>query len=568
MLLNFSSQHVKILYFLFISSLVFSACNQSNQNATPTQFVTEVNVEETEPAPPVSDGSDFVFLSIEENGFAHLFIYHPQNYPLTRITTGEWNDIAPVLNPSRTKLAFASDRTGFWDLYVMNLQTAELTQITNSNEYDSAPSWSPDGQFLAFETYRNENLEIAVVNVDSGEVIQLTQHSASDHSPAWAPDGRHVAFISSRGGDSDVWLADLDVAGEERYQNLSNTPFASENYPVWNFDGSQLLWSSISQTIGFSGLYIWNADEPNRSASWIGDGFIGTWNESANQIIAVVSAPNEYFITSYDLEGNVLQTSFPLSGRVRGLTWGSAELSNPLPDSFEQASETNLLPLWSPIVTPGAEVPGQRWYVVDVEDIQAPYPRLHDLVDESFNTLRTRVIIETGWDALASLENAFVPLTTNLEPGLGEDWLYTGRAFAVNSLMSNAGWMVTLREDIGAQTYWILDRYHIFSLCVWMGKIAVPSKLENILQRCKIFYICINEWINLVCGNARTISSRSIDYTNACICSHTDSNSNAYIYTYKTPNSYAAYDVYSIIYTDCFANAIYYTYTANCDSVE
>ena len=61
---------------------------------------------------------------------------------------------------------------------------------------------------------------------------------------------------------------------------------------------------------------------------------------------------------------------------------------------------------------------------------------------------------QRGWDALASLENAFVPLTTSLDPGLGEDWLYTGRAFAVNSLMADAGWMVTMREDIGSQTYW------------------------------------------------------------------------------------------------------------------
>jgi hypothetical protein len=101
-------------------------------------------------------------------------------------------------------------------------------------------------------------------------------------------------------------------------------------------------------------------------------------------------------------------------------------------------------------------VPSQRWYVVPIDDVQAPYPQMHDLVDESFNALRLRVILETGWDALASLENAFVPLTTSLEPGLEEDWLYTGRAFAINSLMTNAGWMVTLREDIGAQTYWRL----------------------------------------------------------------------------------------------------------------
>ena len=54
----------------------------------------------------------------------------------------------------------------------------------------------------------------------------------------------------------------------------------------------------------------------------------------------------------------------------------------------------------------------------------------------------------TGWDALGSLENAFVPLTTSLDPGYQEDWLYTGRAFAVNSLMVNAGWMAVVREQM------------------------------------------------------------------------------------------------------------------------
>jgi TolB protein len=43
-----------------------------------------------------------------------------------------------------------------------------------------------------------------------------------------------------------------------------------------------------------------------------------------------------------------------------------------------------------------------------------------------------------------------------LDPGLGEDWLFTGRAFALNPLMSNAGWMVVVRQDYGTQTYWKL----------------------------------------------------------------------------------------------------------------
>jgi len=449
---HFSLLRAKPLVIAVFISLFLFGCNQNLETPLPTQ---DPNAFTETPIPtPVDPASEVVFLSIEENGYAHLFLYRSLTSQLIRITTGAWNDITPALNPERTRLAFASDRDGDWDLYVMELKTGEVKQVTNSLQYDSAPSWSPDGQWLAFETYENENLEIAVANVDSGEVVPLTQHPASDHSPAWAPDGRNVAFISNRGGDSDVWLANLDLAGDERYTNLSNTPFASENNPLWNRNGTQLLWSSISQTVGFSGLYIWNASTPDRSAYWVGDGGVGTWNEAANQVMAAVSAPNQTFLTSYDLEGDILLSSIPLSGRVRGMTWGSAPLPNPLPDSWTQASGQQPEALWAPVVTPAGDVPNQRWAVVSIGDVQAPFPQMHDLVDESFNSLRQRVSNETGWDALASLENAFVPLTTSLEPGLDDDWLYTGRAFAINSLMSNAGWMVTLREDIGAQTYW------------------------------------------------------------------------------------------------------------------
>jgi len=413
---------------------------------------------DTPPPAPVEfkSSSDLMILSIEENGYAHLFAYDPENLPMIRITAGNWNDITPALSPDREQLAFASDRSGFWDLYVLDLQSGEITQATDTPDYDAAPAWSPDGQWLVFETYLDDNLEIALISPadPDREMIRLTEDPASDHSPVWAPDGRHVAFVSSRGGDSDVWLASLDLAGEERYQNLSNTPSASENYPVWNHDGSQLLWASISQTLGFSGIYVWNAGTPALSARWVGDGNIGTWNEAGDQIVAVRDGPNQQYLTVYDLRGDLLLASLPLRGRVRGIVWGPVRLSNPLPAAFAEAAAVTPTAAWAPAVTPASDVPNQRWYLVGLANVQAPYPQLHDLVDESFSALRLRVLDEAGWDVLAALENAFVPITTSLEPGYEKDWLYTGRAFAINSLMANAGWMVALREDIGAQTYW------------------------------------------------------------------------------------------------------------------
>jgi TolB protein len=457
--LHFPIPSAKIIFVLTIFSLLLLGCSQSTR-ATLAPVADSTPSLTSTPAAIIrySGDNNFIFLSIEEDGYAHLFIQgeHPQDLPLTRITMGKWNDIAPALSPDRTQLAFASDRSGFWDLYVMDLKNGEVAQITNTPAYDSAPSWSPDSKWLAFETYTNDNLNISVVSVKdrTQPIIPITEDPASDHSPAWAPDGRHVAFISTRGGDADVWLANLDLTGDQRYQNLSNTPFASENHPVWNYDGSELLWASTSQTVGFSGLYIWNAKDPNRIARWIGDGSWGAWNETAEKIFAITNSANQNYITSYDLNGNLLLPPTPLSGPVRGLAWGFAKLPNPFPSSFAQAAAYSPPALWSPVITPGPEVPNKRWYVVPIPDVQAPFPELHDLVDESFNALRNRIIVATGWDALASLENAFIPLTTNLDPGLEEDWLYTGRAFAINPLMADTGWMVTLREDIGAQTYW------------------------------------------------------------------------------------------------------------------
>jgi TolB protein len=156
------------------------------------------------------------------------------------------------------------------------------------------------------------------------------------------------------------------------------------------------------------------------------------------------------------MHGDPLLLPTPLPGHLRGLLWPKLALPESLPETYQQAAAQTPGALWSPLVTPVSNVPSQRWYVVPLQKVQAPYPQLHALVANSFTALRQRVIAEAGWDALAGLENAYIPLTTSLDPGLGEDWLYTGRAFAINSLMINAGWMAVIREDIGAQTYWRL----------------------------------------------------------------------------------------------------------------
>jgi len=440
---------------IFLGGLLLTGCLQA---ATGTPAPTDTP-QPILPTLPVSNSTrDVIILAIEENGFSHLFITVPGEMAFTRITSGEWNDITPSLSPDGTRLAFASDRDGFWDIYLLDLQTGGTQRLTETPQYDGSPTWSPDLAWIVYETYEGDNLEIAIYSLSdpTQEPINLTEHPAADTTPAWSPNGRQIVFISNRSGNNDVWLADLDRTDGSRFINLSNTVKSAESHPVWRVDGTQIAWASEAQDFGQSGIYTWNTGQLDRSAKWIGDGDWPAWSARGEELVAILNGPNGQYLTSYDLNGRLLLPPAALPGYTRGLIWPNIHLPDPLPDVYQQAAAVTPTPGWALAITPADNVPNQRWYVVQLANVQAPYPQMHDLVDESFVALRARVIEAAGWDALASLENAFVPITTSLDPGYGEDWLYTGRAFMINSLMVNAGWMVAMREQVGSETYWRL----------------------------------------------------------------------------------------------------------------
>ena len=433
--------------------LLLAGCRQNY--ATPTASVnTPEPVATIEFVPTIPEGArETIIFSYEEDGYAHLFAYVPGRLPITRLTSDAWDDINPAASPDGKSIAFASNRSGYWDLWLMDLSSGEVTQLTDTPEYEGAPTWSPDGSFLAYEAYRNDNLDIFIgpANDPLQDAVLLADSPASEHSPTWAPGGRQIAFIS----DGEVMLADLDKTGDERFSVLSNSETAVESHPVWSPDGSQLAWASLSQNVGRSGIYVWDA-ALKTPAQWLGDGDYPAWDPSGGQIVTTFSAPNETFITTYSRDGKILQPLVHFPAPLRGLIWANLTLPDTLPAAFERAAQTTPAPLWAVNDNPVSEGAPGRYSLVELQNVQAPYPQLHDRVDEAFNALRQRVIEEAGWDALASLENAFVPITSTLDPGFEEDWLYTGRAFAINSLMSNAGWMAAAREDFGAQTYWRL----------------------------------------------------------------------------------------------------------------
>jgi len=400
---------------------------------------------------PLNQG--LIVLSMEENGHSHLFAYRPTSPSFIRLTYGEWDDITPAISPDGNRLAFSSNRDGQWDLYLMDIASGSVERLTNTPEYDASPSFSPDGLLVAYESLSDQDgggLEIFIGFIGQDkEPLRLTNDPAADYAPAWSPKGRQIAFVSDRSGEGEIWLADLDKI-DDRFQNLSRDNDASEAHPAWSADGSRLAWASRSEQ-GIQSISVWDG-EKTRS---VGSGDWPALSPGGEILLAGLVTPNQPYLTGYDSQqqGLVLPP-IELSGALTGLTWGNAHLPDPLPPSLQQAAEVTEAPLWQPALTPAADIPNGRQRVVELQGVDAPDPMLQDLVDESFQALRTRVANEAGWDFLSSLENAFVPLTGPLAPGMREDWLYTGRAFAFNPLPVNAGWVVVMKEDFGSQTYW------------------------------------------------------------------------------------------------------------------
>jgi TolB protein len=417
---------------------------------------------------PASLSQNLIILALNEGSRSHLFAYQPlveqdnQPIPLTRLTNGPWQDIDPSISPDGNQVAFASNRNGYWDIYLLEISTGLISRVTDSLEYDASPSWSPDGSWLVYETYLDDNLELMLHSLhEVADPLRLTNNPAADFHPAWSSQGRQVAFVSNRSGESEIWVADLDKLEPDRFLNISRNPGGKDDRPAWSPDGSLLAWAGEHE--GYFNIFIQSANRDviddlaaiTPAREYLGTGNWPVWSSDGTTILTTIMAPNQTYLTAYPRHSpGLVLPPLALPGSVSGFTWGTAALSWPLQEPYRQAAQETPTPLWEVNLVSEPESPAERYQLVVLEDVEAPHALLHDSVDEAFQALRQHIAEVTGWDFLSSLENAYVPLTSPLSPGMGNDWLYTGRSFAFNTLPINAGWIVVMREDYGPQTYW------------------------------------------------------------------------------------------------------------------
>ena len=450
-------------------TLTWTPVPSNSPTARPSETSTpELATASPQPNSTQSLNQGLILLALDEGGNTHLFAYQPQEtgagqpLPLTRLSSGPWDDINPAISPDGQTVAFASNRSGYWDIYLLDLGSGGITRLTDTLTYDASPAWSPDSQWLVYETYIDDNLEIKIQSVVTpDDSIMLTDSPAADFSPVWSPQGRQIVFVSDQSGENEIWLADLDKALEQRFQNISQSPDSADTHPVWSPDGKSLVW--VGEQDGIRSIFrqelpsVDNTNElqttPGREN--LGSGDWPVWSTDGESILTILQAPNHTYLTAYPVHypGLVFPT-IELPGPVNGLSWGNITLSSSFQTIYQQAVQLTPTPLYYPALMKLPEDNGSRYQLVLLDGVTAPNPVLHDMVDESFQALRSRIAGDTGWDFLSNLENAYVPLTSPLDPGMGNDWLYTGRAIALDTIPMDADYLVAVREDFGAETYW------------------------------------------------------------------------------------------------------------------
>lgn len=403
---------------------------------------------------PLLENTGLIILSMSDGYYSHLFAYHPQSQPLTRLTDDPWDDRQPAISPDGSRIAFSSRRNGYWDIYILSLANGLLTRVSDTPQYDGSPTWSPDGKWLAYETYIDSNLEIvlhSLADIDQPP-IRLTEDPAADYSPKWSPQGRQIAFVSTTSGDEEIWIADLDKV-DDRFKNITQNETAIDTSPDWSPEGHSLAWTSHQN--GIDELVIQDMTDENSSPRMIGSGKVVTWSPEGYVLGAVLQTPDQNALVAYRLlDGKLGLPPAEMPGVIYGMDWYTGAL--PTSIVYNLLEDESPIPpiLYEKVLSVPPESELGRLNLVMLDDISAPYPFIQDSADESFKALRTEIARQTGWDLLAELENIFLPITEPPHPGLVDEWLFTGRAFALPASSLQAGWMQIVRENYGGTTYW------------------------------------------------------------------------------------------------------------------
>ncbi len=421
------------------------------------------------PSPtPLGSGGAIAF-TLRRNGNTDIYVLNQADRQLVRLTTDPADDRDPAWSPDGNYIAFASNRARNWDIYLLDLASGIPIRLTHDPGFDGNPAWSPDGKYVAFESYRDGNLDIYVMSTAGGQVRRLTYDPAPDYEPAWSPDSRAIAFTSLRGGNKDIYLRRLD---DRQESNLTNSPDVDESDAAWSPDGVHIVY--VSGPRGNPSIQVAAFDWDTLTlgqTELFGAGASPAWAPDGQSLIYAYERGGHGHLVAASIAGWALfQEVYSMDVLPDDLAWTGLALSPRVIARVQD--EPPGTSLYVELVQP-TPVTGPPYRLVPLPYVSIPkeesaevtgtveaLPRevlLSDRVNESFTALRQRVVTEAGWDYLATLGSAWLPM--DYVPPTGHsrmNWHLCGRAIALDQQPSESDppQIALVREDVGNVTYW------------------------------------------------------------------------------------------------------------------
>lgn len=367
------------------------------------------------------------------------------------LVAGDWDDADPAVSPDGTLLAFASNRNGNWDLYAMQLADGSLQQLTQTSAAEANPTWDPASRRLAYEVWQMGAADLWLLNLSATPAaVALTSTPLLETDPDWDPTGERLAFVRSDGVSSEIVIADLQRNPPDLF-SLSELGQHTASQPDFHPDGGMLVYAARQD--GISMLTLVEVQQGGVVRRQLGLGSAPAWLADGSAISAVLDSPTDSYVVLYPASG--LLTSgvmIPPGLQIRSLDWIEQ------PDFLRSAGFASF---WKPlefaleVLRSSTETIPGRTELFELEGIRPPGLLLSGASIANFQALRAELVERLGWDLLGELEYAFVGLNDPLPPGFeGQNWLYTGRAFAFSPAGLQAGQIELVREDLAAVTYW------------------------------------------------------------------------------------------------------------------